>query len=61
MKAAIDAGELSPAEMYIHRVLAERFVALFREDGRLVVNHAVTIESNGDAVFRCVGCTATPS
>ena len=59
LKAAIEAGELSPAEMYVHRVLAERWLALFHDDGRIVVNRAVTREGD-EIVFRCVGCTATP-
>jgi hypothetical protein len=56
---AIAQGELSPAELYIHRVLAERWVSKFRDDGRLVVDWSVTVE-NGVPVFRCAGCAATP-
>jgi len=57
-RAAMEKGEMSDAEIHIHRILAERWVTAFRSDGRLVINHAVTIE-DGVPTFRCVGCEAT--
>lgn len=56
---ALAKGELQPAEQWIHKVLAERWLAGFRDDARLVVDWSVTLE-DGTAVFRCFGCTATP-
>ena len=58
LRDAVASGELSAAEQYIHRILAERWVAAFREDRRLVVEWSVTVE-NGGAIFRCLGCSAT--
>ena len=56
---ALARNELEPAQQYIHKILAERWLVGFRDDGRLVVDWNVTIE-DGTAVFRCFGCAATP-
>ena len=56
---ALARNELEPAQQYIHKILAERWLVDFRDDGRLVVDWNVT-EEGGVAVFRCFGCAATP-
>ncbi len=56
---AFENGEVNSAEQHIHKMLAERWLMLFKGDERLVINSSVTVE-DGAPVFRCEGSGATP-